>query len=75
MKCSAKVRSRFGAIQTTKRKFTAAIACAYLSESGWSITEIAFSLGFADMSSFSRAFRRWTGSSPTAYAASLTHSP
>jgi AraC-like DNA-binding protein len=47
------------------------LACAYLSESGWSITEIAFSLGFADMSSFSRAFRRWTGTSPSEYAASL----
>jgi AraC-like DNA-binding protein len=42
------------------------LACAYLAE-GWSVTEIAFMLGFSDMSSFSRAFRRWTGESPSKY--------
>lgn len=33
-----------------------------------SLTEIAFLLGFADTSSFSRAFHRWTGVSPGSYA-------
>jgi len=45
------------------------LAIAYLREQGWSVTEVAFSLGFADVSSFSRAFRRWTGVSPSQYAA------
>jgi AraC-like DNA-binding protein len=43
------------------------IARSYLDASHTSITEIAFLLGFADTSGFSRAFRRWTGLSPRAY--------
>jgi len=44
------------------------LARAYLSE-GWSVTETAFTLGFSDTSSFSRAFRRWTGMAPSALSA------
>lgn len=45
------------------------LACAYLRQvPRQSLTEIAFLLGFADTSSFSRAFHRWTGVSPGAYA-------
>jgi AraC-like DNA-binding protein len=40
---------------------------AYLIEDRYSVTEIAFRLGFDDASAFSRAFRRWTGLSPTEY--------
>lgn len=36
----------------------------YLREPGLSLTEIALLLGFAESSSFSRAFRRWRGTSP-----------
>lgn len=32
-----------------------------------SITEIAFLLGFSDTSAFTKAFRKWTGMSPTEY--------
>jgi AraC-like DNA-binding protein len=35
-----------------------------LSDSNVNMTEIAFQLGFADLSTFSRAFKRWTGVSP-----------
>jgi len=42
-------------------------ARSHLDEGHFSVTEIAFLLGFADTSSFSRAFRRWTGLSPRAY--------
>lgn len=43
------------------------MARAHLEEGRASVTEIAFLLGFADTSSFSRAFKRWTGQSPRAY--------
>ncbi|MEE2602214.1 MAG: AraC family transcriptional regulator [Pseudomonadota bacterium] len=36
----------------------------YLQDSALSLTEIALLLGFAESSSFSRAFRRWRGTSP-----------
>jgi AraC-like DNA-binding protein len=34
---------------------------------GQSVTDTAFLLGFSELSAFSRAFRRWTGSSPRSY--------
>ncbi len=43
------------------------MARAHLEEGRASVTEIAFLLGFADTSSFSRAFKRWTGQSPRVY--------
>ncbi|MCL4791594.1 MAG: helix-turn-helix transcriptional regulator [Gammaproteobacteria bacterium] len=40
------------------------LAKAYLSDKRFSQAEIAYLLGFSDQSSFSRAYRRWTGRSP-----------
>jgi len=51
------------ALNVTRRE----LARGYLEEGRNSVTEIAFLLGFRDTSSFSRAFRRWTGRSPRAY--------
>ena len=34
---------------------------------GYSNSEITYLLGFADTSSFSRAFKRWTGQTPSRY--------
>jgi AraC-like DNA-binding protein len=36
-----------------------------------SMTEISFLLGFSEQSSFSRAFKQWTGTSPVKYRDSL----
>ena len=44
------------------------LARRYVREARLSVTEIAFVLGFADTSTFSRAFKRWTGMSPRQYA-------
>jgi len=39
----------------------------YMSQSDITISEIAYLLGFTETSSFSRAFKRWTGQSPSQY--------
>ncbi|HHO59041.1 MAG TPA: AraC family transcriptional regulator [Thiotrichales bacterium] len=43
------------------------LAKKYLKDSNTRLVEIAFMLGYAEYSSFSRAFKRWTGVSPKAY--------
>lgn len=43
----------------------------YVLDKSLSLTEISFLLGFSETSSFSRAYRNWTGRSPRAHRASL----
>jgi len=43
------------------------LACAYMQQASRPVTEIAFLLGFTDTSNFTRAFKRWTGASPTKF--------
>ena len=40
------------------------LAIGYLQRTEYSIADVAYLLGFAQVSSFDRAFRRWTGRSP-----------
>ena len=42
------------------------LALRYLNGEDLSVKETAFRLGFSEPASFSRAFKRWTGSSPMA---------
>jgi AraC-like DNA-binding protein len=41
------------------------IALRLIRKEGLSVKEVAYRLGFSDPAAFSRAFKRWTGSSPT----------
>lgn len=43
------------------------LALRYLDDPQRTITDITFLLGFAEQSSFSRAFKRWNGEAPTTY--------
>lgn len=44
-----------------------------IGEGQLTLTSIAYELGFLDPSSFTRAFRRWTNMSPTAFRSQLSH--
>ena len=50
-------------VDDTRRRF----AYDYLRSGRQTVTEIAFLLGYSEVSAFNRAFRRWTGSTPLAY--------
>ncbi len=49
-------------------------ACFYLRREDLSIEEIALMMGFSEASSFHRSFRKWTGSTPSAYRQQLFYS-
>ena len=48
------------------------MALRYLEDAEKSATDIAFLLGYSQQSAFTRAFRRWTGKSPSEYRSSRT---
>ena len=49
------------------------VAIERLTAGDTSITETAFLLGYSDLSHFTRAFRRWTGTTPREFAAARRH--
>jgi AraC-like DNA-binding protein len=53
--------TRFGAVLDRARLELARTA---LSNPSATLTEVAFRLGFGDLATFSRAFKRWTGMPP-----------
>ena len=49
-------------------------ATSYLANPAISISEVAFLLGFAELSSFYRAFKRWTGTTPAEFRTAIPSS-
>ena len=43
------------------------LAISYVRDRKMDLTEVAFLLGFSELSTFSRSFKRWTGTSPAQY--------
>ena len=50
-------------VDDTRRRF----ALHYLKDPNNTLTEVAYLLGYSEVSAFNRAFRRWTGETPLAY--------
>ena len=48
-------------VDDTRRRF----AMRYLNDPDNTLTEVAYLLGYSEVSAFNRAFRRWTGTTPT----------
>lgn len=51
------------------------VAKSYLAQPDVAAAEVAYLLGFAEQSSFNRAFKRWSGQTPTAYRRVATAAP
>ena len=60
----------YGELAESVRKAT---AIHYLRESGYPLKEISFILGYNELSAFSRAFKKWTGSTPQDFRRQRTH--
>ena len=48
------------------------LALRYVADGRTRLTDVAFLVGYSELSAFGRAFRRWTGSTPLAMRRSLT---
>jgi AraC-like DNA-binding protein len=55
-------------VDDTRRRF----AFNYLRDPEHTFTEIAYLLGYSEVSAFNRAFKRWTGSTPSDYRRKIT---
>ncbi len=64
---NAKLRECDTSYQELLEELRWKLAKQYLDRKNLSLTQIGYQLGFSDTSSFARAFRRWTGQSPSKY--------
>ena len=70
------LRRRLSAEGTTYSQLLDAVrrelAERYIADTSRSLGEISYLLGFSELSSFSRAFKRWTGHTPSAVRAEIS---
>lgn len=64
---NSKLRDSGTSYQEILEELRTQLAYEYLDRKHLSLTQIGYQLGFSDTSSFARAFRRWTGQSPSEY--------
>jgi AraC-like DNA-binding protein len=80
MGCSVRtLQRRLAAERTSYRDVVDKARClkamSQLRDDGDSITELALMLGYSEHSAFTRAFRRWTGTSPSEFREHVTQTP
>ncbi len=59
-------------VQDKVREIRHTLAQQFIRERRYSLSQIAYLLGFSDQANFSRAFKRWTGTTPTDFRSSGT---
>ena len=64
---NSKLRDNDTSYQEILEELRSILAQEYLDRKHLSLTQIGYQLGISDTSSFARAFRRWTGRSPSEY--------
>ena len=69
-----KLQQQNTTLQKLRDQIREELARQYLQHSRKSFTQIAYSLGFSDPAHFNRAFKRWSGETPTAYRNRTTQS-
>lgn len=62
-----KLKSKGTTYQTIVNEIRKDLAVKYIKNPNIRLEEIAFLIGYSEYSTFSRAFKRWTGSAPSAY--------
>jgi AraC-like DNA-binding protein len=68
------LRAHASSYEQLLREVRRELACKYLEDNRYSVTEIAVVLGYDSQSAFARAFKRWTGLPPTEYQQSSVRS-
>ena len=69
-----KLRDEETSFSTIYKSIRQEMANEYIQDSQMSMTEIAYLLGFSEQANFTRAFRRWYGTSPSEYRKTIEQS-